>query len=60
MRYYLKIRGGASVIRYSLKIIRGLIRFSKGSEIGIFANVFITADNFNYSSSDEGVMLISS
>lgn len=47
-------------MRYSLKIIRGLIRFSKGSEIGIFVNVFITADNFNYRSSDEGVMLLSS
>jgi|DEB0MinimDraft_6_1074348.scaffolds.fasta_scaffold15191_3 hypothetical protein len=60
MRYYLKIRGSVPVIRYSLKIIRGLIRFSKGSEIGIFVNVFITADNFNYRSSDEGVMLLSS
>jgi hypothetical protein len=57
-------------MRYSLKILRGInyflfnnraaIRFTKGSEVGIFVNVFITAEGFNFSSSDEGVMLLSS
>ena len=56
MRYSLKVL--RSLINYSL--IGATIRFTKGSSVGIFLNVFITADNFNYSSSDEGVMLLSS
>ena len=65
MRYSLKLLRNLinyslsrATINYSLAVDRSTIRFTKGSTIGIFPNVFITADNFNYASSDEGVMLL--
>ena len=66
MRYSLKVLRSLinyslsrATINYSLAYDRSIIRFTKGSTVGIFPNVFMTADNFNYRSSDEGVMLLS-